>query len=195
MNWQRGYKLSLLSQLSLFSMIISVWIYLRGFGCFFFFKLILGSHQQYWTAPAGNKGPGKCRATPLMERSNPTALLHAALWLLHTCSGQQVPTLRTIPGIKRGLGWHFCKLTVLTSSHLVWYATESSRSSSHCSLPPLKLSGWFVLAMPRFCYLSTPNDDQPCHIWRQDSIQEQQNTDLRLAESNAHLRFQKALLH
>lgn len=59
-----------------------------------------------------------------MERSNPTALLHAALWLLHTCSGQQVPTLRTIPGIKRGLGWHFHKLTVHISSHLVWYATE-----------------------------------------------------------------------
>lgn len=188
MNWQRGYKLSLFSQQPLFRMMVSVWIYLRFLGFFLINTWVL-------SAPAGDKGPGKSRAVPLMERSNPTPLLRAVLWLLHAYSSQQVPTLRT-PGIKRGPGWHFCKLTVHSSSHLVWYAVQTSRSSSHCSLAPLKLSGWFVLAMPRFCYLSTPNDGQPCRIWRQDSIQEQQNTDLRLAESKPHhLHFQKVLLH
>lgn len=77
MNWQRGYKLSLLSQLPLFRMITTVQIYLGHF--FFFIKSQdwVFSCQKYQTAAAAMKGPGKSRAVPLTARSNPTPLLCA----------------------------------------------------------------------------------------------------------------------
>lgn len=76
MNWQRGYKLSLLSQLLLFRMIRTAQI---CWGHFFFFTKShnwVFSCQKYQTVAAAMKGPGECRAVPLTARSNATPLLH-----------------------------------------------------------------------------------------------------------------------
>lgn len=210
MNWQRGYKLSLLSQLPLFRMITTVQIYL---GHFFFIKSqdCVFSCQKCPIAAAAMKSPGKCRAVPLTARSNPTPLLYAMPMtsahkqggLNHTFHNQKGSPLgfwgsnpnKTLWNKQRSrltshstTGIH----TIHTFSELVWHATGHSRSPSHCFLSPLKLSGWFVLAGPEFCYLSRPKDYQPRYTCRQDSTQQCQNTDLRLARCNIHcLYFQK----
>lgn len=79
MNWQRGYKLSLLSQLPLFRIITTIQIYLGHFFFFFFIKSqdCIFSCQKCPIAAAAMKSPGKCRAVPLTARSNPTPLLYA----------------------------------------------------------------------------------------------------------------------
>lgn len=88
MNWHRGYKLTLLSQLPLFRMITSfqihlgsVFIIIKSQDCFVKKKKI---NKKYWTATAGNSSPDKSRAVPQMA-SNPTPLLHPA-WLQLTAS-------------------------------------------------------------------------------------------------------------
>lgn len=79
MNWQRGYKLSLLSLLSLFRVIPTAQIYLGHYFGFFSIKTQdwVFSCQKYQTAADATKGPGKSRAVPLPARSNPTLLLNA----------------------------------------------------------------------------------------------------------------------
>lgn len=186
MRWQRGYKLSLPSQVLLFSVITTVHIYLGQDWVFSEISKIC--HERSWQVQSCAFNSKKqlnipcyvCEVSTWAGWAKPHLLQHKTVQSLVS----KVPNLRKPSGIK---SFKLCSTSGIYTRHPhlsepAGHTSEHSRSPSHCFLPPLKLSGWFVLAGLEFCHLVKPKDYQPYHTCRQDST----NNDLRLPQCNIH---------